>query len=89
MAKKKNPSVSLKASDIRRMKREITNDAVRSAFIIMFTVLHDKWEFDHEDLAKVLKQTTELAEMINQTPHHVTIEQLEKVLREELNIKLK
>ena len=45
MAKKKNPNVTLKQSDIRRMKEEITKSSVEKALIIFFTVMHDKWGF--------------------------------------------
>lgn len=89
MAKKKNPAINLRASDIRRMKKKTTDDAVKKSFVIMFTVLHDKWGFDQEQLAKLLEQTVKLSEMIDQKPHYVTLEQLEKVLSEELNIHFK
>lgn len=88
MGRKKNPSVSLKRSDVERMKREITDDAVRSAFTIIFTVMHDKWGFGRRRLSRLLKQVTELSEMVNQTPHCVTMEQLRKNLKEELNIEI-
>lgn len=86
MAKKKNPSVNLKQSDIRRMKEEVTRSSVEKALIIFFTVLHDKWEFDQDDLSKMLKQVNELSEMIDQKPHYVTLEQLKKTLKDEVCI---
>lgn len=87
MAKnKKNPSVTLKQSDINRMKREITRDAINKAFILVFTVLHDKWGFGQKRLAKVFKQINDLSEMINEPPRYVSIAELERVLKEELKI---
>ena len=86
MAKKKNPSVVLKQSDIKRMKEEIRDDAINKAFILFFTVMHDKWGFGQKRLARMLKQIDELSAMVNETPHTVTIEQLKKSLREELKI---
>lgn len=86
MPKKKNPVITLRESDIRRMKKENTDDAVRKAFVIIFTVMHDKWGFGQKRLAKLLQQTIDLSEMIDQKPHHVTIEQLIKVLKDELGI---
>lgn len=84
--KKKNPAVSLRRSDVRNMKKAVTEDAVDKAMVFFFTVLHDKWDFSKEDLQKVFRQITELAEMVNQTPHYVTLEQLEKTLQEEAGI---
>ena len=86
MAKKKNPSVVLKQSDIKRIKKEIRDDAINKAFILFFTVMHDKWGFGQKRLARMLKQIDELSAMVNETPHTVTIEQLKKSLREELKI---
>ena len=87
MAKnKKNPSVTLKQSDINRMKREITKDAINKAFILIFTVLHDKWGFGPKRLSKVFNQVQELSLMINEPPKCVTMAELERVLRDELNI---
>lgn len=86
MAKKKNPNVTLKASDIKRMKAEITKSAVNKAFIMFFTVLHDKWGFGQKRLEKVLSQIVSLGDMLDETPHTVTLEQLKKTLKEELNI---
>lgn len=86
MAKRKNPTVAMKQSDINRMKKEITKSSVEKAFIIFFTVMHDKWGFGQERLARLLQQIIDLSEMIDQTPHYVTLEQLKKTLRDELGI---
>lgn len=86
MAKKKNPSVVLKQSDVKRMKDEITKDAINKAFILFFTVMHDKWGFGQKRLARMLKQIDELSAMVNEKPHTVTIEQLKKSLQEELKV---
>ena len=86
MAKKKNPSVVLKQSDVKRMKDEITKDAINKAFILFFTVMHDKWGFGQKRLARMLKQINELSAMVNERPHTVTIEQLKKSLQEDLKV---
>jgi hypothetical protein len=86
MAKKKNPSVVLKQSDVKRMKDEITKDAINKAFILFFTVMHDKWGFGQKRLGRMLKQIDELSAMVNEKPHTVTIEQLKKSLKEELKV---
>lgn len=86
MSKKKNPSVVLKQSDVKRMKDEITKDAINKAFILFFTVMHDKWGFGQKRLGRMLKQIDELSAMVNEKPHTVTIEQLKKSLKEELKV---
>ena len=86
MAKKKNPHIILKQSDVRRIKEEITRSATESAFVLFFTVMHDKWGFGHKRLTRVFKQVEELASMVNETPHTVTIEQLKKSLIDDLGI---
>ena len=89
MAKKKNPHITLKQSDVRRIKEEVTRSATESAFVLFFTVMHDKWGFGRKRLARVFKQIEELASMVNETPHTVTMEQLKRSLVEEMGIKLK
>lgn len=87
MAKKKNPHIILKQSDVRRIKEEVTRSATESAFVLFFTVMHDKWGFGHKRLARIFKQVEELASMVNETPHTVTIEQLKKSLVDNLGIR--
>ena len=88
MAKKKNPQIVLKQSDVRRIKEQTTKTAVENAFVLFFTVLHDKWDFEYEQLSKCFRQVEELASMVNEAPHTVTIEQLKKALTEDLGIKI-
>lgn len=88
MAKKKNPQIVLKQSDVRRIKEETTKTAVENAFVLFFTVMHDKWGFGYKRLAKIFRQVEELASMVNETPHTVTIEQLKKALTEDLGVKI-
>ena len=78
MAKKKNPHITLKQSDIRRIKSEVTRSATENAFVLMFSVLHDKWGFGRKRLKRLLQQVEYRASMVNETPHTVTIEQLKK-----------
>ena len=88
MAKKKNPHITLKQSDVRRIKEEVTRSATESAFVLFFTVMHDKWGFGYKRLSRIFRQVEELASMVNETPHTVTIEQLKKALLDELGIRL-
>lgn len=87
MPKKKNPVITLRESDIRRMKKEVTDDAVRSAFVIIFMVMHDKWGFGKKRLARLLKQTAELSEMIAEGG--VSLAQLKRILKDEQGIEFK
>ena len=89
MAKKKNPQIILKQSDVRRIKEEVTRSATENAFVLFFTVLHDKWGFGRKRLTRVFKQVEALASMVNETPHTVTVEQLKKALTEELGVQFK
>ena len=89
MAKKKNPQIILKQSDVRRIKEEVTRSATENAFVLFFTVLHDKWGFGRKRLTRVFKQVEALASMVTETPHTVTIEQLKKALVEDLGVRFK
>ena len=72
MAKKKNPQITLKQSE--------------NAFVLFFTVMHDKHGYGQKRLARLFKEVEYLASMVNETPHTVTIEQLKKALRDETRI---
>ena len=89
MAKKKNPQIILKQSDVRRIKEEVTRSATENAFVLFFTVLHDKWGFGRKRLTRVFKQVEALAAMVNETPHTVTVEQLKKALAEDFGVRFK
>ena len=86
MARKKNPTVVLKESDVRRIKEKATKESVEKAFVIFFSVLHDKWGFGQKRLARMLKHVTDLGNMLDEKPRCVTLQQLEEVLQDELGI---
>lgn len=88
MAKKKNPQIVLKQSDVRRIKEETRKTALEDTLVLFFTVLHNKFDFDDEQLIKVFREVEYLASMVNETPHTITIEQLKKALTEDLGIRL-
>ena len=89
MAKKKNPHITLKQSDVRRIKEEVTRSATEGALVLFFTVMHDKHGYGRKRLKRLFKEVEYLASMVNETPHTVTIEQLKKSLVEDLGIKFK
>lgn len=86
MAKKKNPQIILKQSDVRRIKEEVTRSATENAFVLFFTIMHDKHGYGRKRLTRLFKEVEYLASMVNETPHTVTIEQLKKALRDETRI---
>ena len=86
MAKKKNPHITLKQSDVRRIKQQITRSATENAFVLFFTVMHDKHGYGQKRLARLFKEVEYLASMVNETPHTVTIEQLKKALKDETGV---
>jgi hypothetical protein len=86
MAKKKNPQITLKQSDVRRIKEEVTRSATENAFVLFFTIMHDKHGYGRKRLTRLFKEVEYLASMVNETPHTVTIEQLKKALRDDTGI---
>lgn len=86
MASRKNRQIILKESEIRKIKKEVTNSAVRDAFVLLFTVLHDKHGFGSKRLNEVVKEVTELAGIINDPKCGVSIDKLNDVLRNELGV---
>jgi hypothetical protein len=86
MAKKKNPQITLKQSDVRRIKEDVTRSATENAFVLFFTIMHDKHGYGRKRLTRLFKEVEYLASMVNETPHTVTIEQLKKALKDETGI---
>jgi predicted ferric reductase len=86
MAKKKNPVVHLKQSDVKKMKEEATNAGLKYAVLLFFTVMRDKEGYGIKRLKRIFDETTELADSINKG--YVKWQDLEKVLEDEADIKL-
>jgi hypothetical protein len=82
--KKKNPHITLRGSDVKRMKKETTHDAVVSAFAIFLMVMHDKWGFGAIRLNRLFKHICELSELVGDG--YVSVAEIKKTLREEMNI---
>jgi hypothetical protein len=85
--KKKNPHITLKQSDVRRIKEEVTRSATENVLVLLFTVMHDKHGWGRKRLFRLFKEIEYLASMVNEKPHTVTIERLKQQLIEELKIK--
>ena len=86
MAKKKNPQIHLRRSDVERMKKEITDDAVKNAFAIFLMVMHDKWWFGIKRLNRLFRHICDLSEQVGDG--YVSVAQLKKILSEEMNIEI-
>ena len=69
-----------------RIKREITNDAVNSAFTIFLTVMRDKWGFGHKRLTSLYNQIVDLSETISEG--YISIDKLKQILRDEMGINI-
>ena len=84
MSKKKNPVVHLKQSDVKRIKEEATNEGLKGALILIFTVMRDKEGYGIKRLKRLFNEITDLADSLKHG--YVKMEDLEQVLFEEANI---
>ncbi len=82
--KKKNPHIHLRRSDVDRMKKDITDDAVRSAFAIFLMVMRDKWGFGHKRLNRLFKHICDLSVQVGDG--YVSVAEIKKILKEEMGI---
>ncbi|MBE7039122.1 MAG: hypothetical protein E7398_00155 [Ruminococcaceae bacterium] len=86
MAKKKNPVVHLNQSKVNKIKEDATNDGLKYAIILFFTVMRDKEGYGLKRLKRLYDRVTDLADSINKG--YVKWQDLEKVLADEADIKL-
>ena len=84
--KKKNPIIQLRASDIKRMKREASDQALKSSFVLFLSVMRDKEGYGIKRLQRVYDEVQALADSISKG--YVNLFDLEKALREEANINI-
>lgn len=86
MAKKKNPIIPMRASEIRRLKADCTQDAIEAILAVVLTVMHDKEGYGMTRLKRLHREINEYAELLAEG--YVTVEKLKKALLDELNIKI-
>ncbi len=86
MGKKKNPAVVLKQSDVRNLKKDAANEGIKGALIIFFTVMRDKEGYGIKRLKRIYNAATDLADSLQKG--YVKMEDLERVLVEEADIKI-
>lgn len=84
--KKKNPTYTLKRSEIDRLKSKYTDKGVNCAFAIFLTVMRDKWGFGHKRLNRLYNQIIDLSETISEG--YISIDKLKQILRDEMGINI-
>ena len=83
-AKKKNPVVHLNQSKVNKIKEDATNEGLKGALIIFFTVMRDKEGYGVKRLKRIFDEMTDLADSLKRG--YVNMKDLEKVLVDEANI---
>lgn len=83
---KKNPARQLRESDIRKIKKQTTDDAIKYALVIFFSVMRDNEGYGVKRLKRVYDGINYLSDSISKG--YVKIDDLERVLWEEANIKM-
>lgn len=84
---KQNKSITLRESDIKRMKSEATRTATRYAFSLFFTVMRDKFGYGKVRLTRIYNNLNELADSVNEG--YCTVQELEEALKDEVGIELR
>lgn len=82
--KKKNPAIHLRESDIRRIKKETTDAAIRYAIVVFLSVMRDNEGYGPKRLKRLYESIEYLADSISRG--YVSIADLEKAMVDEANI---
>ena len=84
MSKKKNPARQLRESDIRRIKKEATDNAIRYALALFLSVMRDTEGYGVKRLKRVYAAIEYLADSVSRG--YVKISDLEQALKDEADI---
>ena len=84
MAKKKNPGVHLKQSDVKRIKREAADSALNYAVILLLAVMHDKCGYRRKRLKRLYSQIVALSDSIAEG--YVNLHELKDMLSKEAKL---
>lgn len=84
MTKKKNPCRQMRESDIRRIKKEAADDAIRYATVIFLSAMRDYEGYGVKRLKRVYESIEYLADSVRRG--YVKIADLEKALKDEADI---
>ncbi len=82
--KKKNPCRQLRESDIRKIKNEAADAAVRYAVVLFLNVMRDTEGYGVKRLRRVYEAIEYLADSVSRG--YVKLQDLEKVLKDEADI---
>ena len=82
--KKKNPVRQLRESDIKRIKKEAADDAIRYATVIFLSVMRDNEGYGVTRIKRVYEGIEYLADSISRG--YVKLADLEQALKEEADI---
>ena len=81
---KRNPCRQLRESDIRRIKKEAADDAIRYATVLFLSVMRDGEGYGVKRLKRVYEGIEYLADSVSRG--YVKIADLEKALKDEADI---
>lgn len=81
---KKNPVIHLRESDIRRIKKETTDAAIRYAFVLFLNVMRDYEGYGPKRLQRVYDGINDLSDSVSKG--YCNMGDLERVLKDEANI---
>ena len=84
--KKKNPCIQLKQSKIDKIKEDATNEGLKGAIILFFSVMRDKEGYGIKRLQRIYDEVVDLADSLKKG--YVKMEDLEKVLKDEAKIRI-
>ncbi len=84
--KKKNPTVTMRQSEIKKLKAQCTQDAIEAMMAIFLTVMHDKEGYGITRLKRLNKRLNDYAELVSEG--YVSIKELKGALLDEMGIKI-
>lgn len=87
MGKKKNPVIAVRQSDLKRIKNEITTQAINDAFSLFLMTLCDKWGFGHKRLNRLYNDINAQAKLVDDG--YVSISTFKKILDDDYGITIK
>lgn len=84
--KKKNPTIQMRASEVKKLKAECTQNAIEAVMAIVLTVMHDKEGYGMTRLKRLNREINDYADLVAEG--YVTIEKLKKALLDEMGIRI-
>lgn len=85
-SKKKNPTIQMRASEIKKLKADCSKNALEASMAIFLTVMHDKEGYGITRLRRLHNRLNEYAEMVSEG--YVSIKELKEALADEMGIRI-